>query len=654
VLVDGIGTDTLTVTWWMAAGAYHACSQTPPPYVAFGDILPFLATLNVDIGGVPIGTTVTVSYAWKNRTRAKSRSEAGAEDDALVSGTRLAADGVDLFGAAGFAFDVVATRTIRGRDTGSFLETAGVPWDISVSGEPFALISSPGVGPGDVDRSLAFQSGCAVFRLGAVPPPLPECAPPALEFSVDIASDAELSDPAADGDEVFDPGDLYPAGGPFLPAPLSGFPDDALIFGGFDHEPDPLGPPGVPNAAPACLGDPPPEIAERWFDLDGSDRTDFDVRPLIDAGGPIAPFPSPCVFDARHLAFSYDDDLAGHHAGSGGPICDVPTRSPSPGIFGVYGSDATEDEVLAALVGSGATPVTLGPVYGVASERALHPNLAPGPDPAFEDDDDVDALDALPGPGADGEEPPPCEFWYFSADHEAVSFLGLDPGDIYLVVPGGPLALAVDDVVDLGLDDDTDLDAFEFAFHRDAEIGPALVVLFSVDDDDPLTPGDESGGLDPAMVYVSWMTGFSVPFLDAALDDDVDALTVYCEELTPPDETGACCFACAPTPAAPCPDPSGAVGPACVDVPEADCLASSGTYRGDGTACADAPFPCRCPGDVDGDGKTDVFDFAEVASSFGAGIPACATRAEGDVNCDGVVDVFDFADLAADFGCDSN
>ncbi len=61
-----------------------------------------------------------------------------------------------------------------------------------------------------------------------------------------------------------------------------------------------------------------------------------------------------------------------------------------------------------------------------------------------------------------------------------------------------------------------------------------------------------------------------------------------------------------------------------------------------------APAP-GCPGDVNGDGSTDVFDFAELANGFGAG-PG-ASREMGDLTGDGFVDVFDFAELAEDFGC---
>jgi hypothetical protein len=73
--------------------------------------------------------------------------------------------------------------------------------------------------------------------------------------------------------------------------------------------------------------------------------------------------------------------------------------------------------------------------------------------------------------------------------------------------------------------------------------------------------------------------------------------------------------------------------------------ASGGT--GDATAFGTRP---HCPGDVNGDGKTDVFDFAELAAHFGSTVPPYL---DGDLDGDGDVDVFDFADLTADFGCDA-
>ncbi len=62
-----------------------------------------------------------------------------------------------------------------------------------------------------------------------------------------------------------------------------------------------------------------------------------------------------------------------------------------------------------------------------------------------------------------------------------------------------------------------------------------------------------------------------------------------------------------------------------------------------------APTP-ECPGDITGDGTTDVVDFAGLAANFGRTDVAPLT--EGDLDGDGDVDVFDFALLATDFGCD--
>ncbi len=56
-----------------------------------------------------------------------------------------------------------------------------------------------------------------------------------------------------------------------------------------------------------------------------------------------------------------------------------------------------------------------------------------------------------------------------------------------------------------------------------------------------------------------------------------------------------------------------------------------------------------CVGDDDGDGDTDVFDYATLAGNFGKGPFPPFTN--GDLDGDGLVDVFDFAILAPDFGC---
>ena len=58
--------------------------------------------------------------------------------------------------------------------------------------------------------------------------------------------------------------------------------------------------------------------------------------------------------------------------------------------------------------------------------------------------------------------------------------------------------------------------------------------------------------------------------------------------------------------------------------------------------------PPACPGDLDADADTDVFDFAIFTQGFGRAVPALTG---GDFDGTGAVDVLDFATLAGDFGC---
>lgn len=58
--------------------------------------------------------------------------------------------------------------------------------------------------------------------------------------------------------------------------------------------------------------------------------------------------------------------------------------------------------------------------------------------------------------------------------------------------------------------------------------------------------------------------------------------------------------------------------------------------------------PLGCPGDLDGDDDTDVFDFTIFTSNFGQSVP---TGTGGDIDGSGVVDVLDFGPFASDFGC---
>ncbi|HUU84067.1 MAG TPA: S8 family serine peptidase [Phycisphaerae bacterium] len=348
-----------------------------------------------------------------------------------------------------------------------------------------------------------------------------------FEFSLDIGSDREMSDPNMDGDEGFDPGDVYwwqgpPVTPPWVPGGRDGFKDDEFIFG-FDPWPDapdpatrvPVG--GVTNP-------PDPEVwYDQYFDLDGHDQIDFSLQGLVPPDEPldqaIGWFPTHCVHGVEFLMVSYDDDMA-----PGWLNVDVPVTTPSPAGVSCYGTTGARDEVRGVTVIPGPPPLPIINMYPIADEDSVHLSLVPNPNNGAETcDDDVDSLDVVPDDLA-------CPVWLFSADHEAN--LGLDPGGIYEVFAGSPVQV-IDEAIHLGLPEETDIDAFELAWLEDPNAGaaPVLALLFSVDEDDPLTPGDESGGMDPRMIFASFLTGYSFPALAAPLEDDVDALTLWLMEL---------------------------------------------------------------------------------------------------------------------------
>ena len=264
-----------------------------------------------------------------------------------------------------------------------------------------------------------------------------------------------------------------------------------------------------------------------------------------------------------------------------------------------------------------------------------------------------------------------CPFWYFSADHEAN--LGLDPGGIYLVMTGGGFMQVIDEFNHLGIPESTDIDAFEFVWLEEPqEPGPLyLALIYSVDDDDPLTPGNESGGLNPNMIYASFMTGYSFQLITDPLEDDVDGLTVWRESLEVQNE--ACCL------------PDGT----CMDTTPTNCInIYGGMPMGLGTTCATLPPTiivdpadvAACENDnvtlsVTVCGATPVYYqwykdgtlllgetnptlnlldvrpadagtyYVDVSNPYGgpvsSGTAIVAVQAKADANCDGVVDNFD-------------
>ncbi len=414
--------------------------------------------------------------------------------------------------------------------------------------------------------------------------------PFAIEFSLDIGSDKELSDPFANGEEGFDPGDVYwwlgpPVTPPTVPCGRDGFKDDAILFG-----PDPF--PDAPDCAvPAATRVPVGPCApdcyscyDSYFDLDGHDQLDVSLTDVIPQDGlenpiPIGPLNTKCVYPARYLILSYDDDMA-----PGWSLNDVPTIVPSPAGL-THGSALFRDEVLGVEVGPGpGIPLPLLSVSPFLHEVGLHLSLAPDPTPGEEkNDDDADSLDVVP---TDYE----CAVWYFSADREAG--MGLDPGGIYEVIPGG-VTKVIDDQIHLGLPESTDVDAFEFIHFTNTAGGTSLALLFSVDQDDPCTPGDESGGLSPNVLYASLLTGASAPAVDFDFAGDIDAVAAWRAPLPGPTIPGDC-------------SADELVGTADAVV-LGECLSGpGGGLLGPGCACAD----------LDLDLDVDLFDYGVFQSLF--------------------------------------
>ncbi len=538
--LDGLGSTTVRVKWDSLAYTDYDCCFCPDGSYEGRGRTGINATINlVAPFTCPVyfrGTGLSATW-WRPENTAPPDDSASAVGTLtitrMVGGvpvliTPVITGELDLIDVNGFL-----QRGFRG----SFGAEAGDIISIPINTDTQARIIPPprcDLG-GPYHQSLEYDSASSAFggrlTLSICAPPLPEeCLWPAVEFSVDIGSDTELSDPTPDFNDVFDPGDMYRWREPALPfGGANGVRDDATLFG-FDPWPSPPDFPPPMTGAPTCSAKPLPEVESAWFDLDDSDSTDFDIMilpgysPVAPFPGPIPRFPSQCVHEAEYLIISYNDDGPTHYVGTAAS-CDVPSTATSP-MGNTYGSAALRDEVLGLLAMPGLPPV--GAVtYPLLDEPMLHVSLGPPPPPPVgpvpqDQDDDVDGLDLVPW--VDGQFL--CWQWYFTVDHEATG--GLNPNMIYR---GSPAVPVLSQVIHLGLPPGTDVDGLEFAWTFIPTGAERLILLFSVKPDDPLTPLDESGGLNPAMIYASYLTGFSFPLLDTALDDDMDAIAAWCMPL---------------------------------------------------------------------------------------------------------------------------
>ena len=329
-------------------------------------------------------------------------------------------------------------------------------------------------------------------------------------FSTDIGSDLDASDPYTQGS--MDAGAIYtPRGNPGSPLQWKDDDSSTIQWQGY-----PLA--SAPQPAPGQIGTSTISQYSDFFDLDAEDQVidEHLANPnnnptslnTLEQGG---------IYSIRRsVKLSYDDDGAAGWAASG----DVPVTVPPDHTTEIYG-----------------TTLTIPPPGSTtANPEESESNLQLGPDPLpTGNDDDVDALDWHPleeNPNLSGS----FQARYFSPDHEAN--MGMDPGDIYLTLrnSGQNVTLAFDDVNNIGVPDSTDVDAFELVA-VDEEWGAvvgltvpagqwAVAAIFSVDEDDPDTPSvDESGGLNPNIIYLTDLQG-NYAAASGAYGGDIDALAV--------------------------------------------------------------------------------------------------------------------------------
>jgi PKD repeat protein len=530
-----------------------SCGIDPGQYYAMS-----IDTFNYDVdmkvlpgGTFNMGDSITVYYKYSIFTSGQTQHEQNNEDPVStinvfdIDGTNVIANGFNFNNPGGMSGfnrldDLTGELNIV---VGQLFTHAG-----------FSILNTEINHPADQDLCVARFEGQVEFSLAPFDPNLEL---EEMEFSVDIGSDSELSDPYQDGDEVFDPGDVYIMGSPFLTNPSQGVVSDIAFFG---TDPSPT-PGNALSAAPVGSPMPPYPVSENYFDMDGLDQTDFSLFQMNNSFGPnmnsMPPLQSNHVHDAYHLILSFDDDGPNDFTDGSGS---VPVNSLSPMQNTTYGKSSNNDE----LVSVDMLPFLPSSVMASApfvNESVVHPNYSPNPDSADVQDDDTDALDwnlftsSVPvtwtynynGPG----------FIYFSADHEATyvdpNQVPLNPGSIYEASPFmGPFGFVevVNAQTHLGLPAIVDIDAFEFGYVFDNSAGRmGFALLFSVDDDDLMTPFvNESGGLNPAKIYASFLNGSHFEFCSTPFDDDIDAIAIAGKSyvILPPTSTLGANFSAAP------------------------------------------------------------------------------------------------------------
>lgn len=517
--VGGDGTNTMIVDWYNWASVYallepfyHAHVQSTYWYDMTIQVMPG--------GGYNVGDAIELFFQFHFSGSGWTRHENFVEDPVSTTNT-CNFNGNSLIGNLyNFSNPPGVSGWRRETTNGSMMVAVGDIFTLDFNSVNQAEINPPGLflASGQKDRAHSKFRGKITLSLDSIPAP-PQFNPtynPRIEFSLNIGSDAELSDPNQDNNEVFDPGDAYLMNGPFMAAPQNGVKDDATIFG-FDPAPDQFNPATIVPVGSGVFQ------PGNYFDLNGMDNMQASLFGLSYGPGlpSISYFSDSLVFLAEYLLISYDDDAPQNWSMANA----VPVNSQSPIAFDTYGKTTRADEVIAIDMDPYNVPSFPFTIDSLWNESNIHPNLAPNPDTGEERDNDVNALNYFPNQFIDG-------YFYFSVSHEAtfnhpIVPGALNPGSVYQLLSPGNFVEVVNPVVHLGLIDGVDINAFSFGWVFDsiqARLGLAL--LFSVNVDDWSTLQDESGGLDPSMIYYSFLDGTHREFSEVSLRDNIDALTI--------------------------------------------------------------------------------------------------------------------------------
>lgn len=522
IFIRGIGSGTLQIKWYAVSYGRYLCESTDP-YYAYG-IGSLLADIGLVISGGPIGDKVDVYSEWSQFSSNTFSPENFNEDSVSVKNTALSMNGNPLYPDA--FFDLENRKGLKKIVTqkNPFQALVGDTVSLSIKADTYAIIHEPGQWDKShymiKDREYACFWGDMILSLEQIPehPDTNFIA----EFSLDIGSDTELSDPNRDGNEMFDPGDIYSGLSSLsISGGSDGIIDDALFFGK-DPYPDPPDATPPVTGAPACQTLNANSLGISYFDLDGFDALDFDITQYTYGPGQssIQFFNSSTVFTPEKLILSFDDDSPGHYTGDSWS-CEVPVENSLP-----FGSDYDNNELMNLILSPSSNNYyqTIA-LFSSMNETDIHSSLSPNPDSLnYQYNDDVDALDIQ-------YDNITYNHLYFSVDHEATyvdtsTSIALDPGAIYMASPGGGYMKVIDPVTHLGLPAGTDVDAFEFVWLYDSLASKdGLALLFSTDDYDWLVSNDVSGGLDPKMIYYSFLNGSYDSLLTGSLiDDDIDAI----------------------------------------------------------------------------------------------------------------------------------